>query len=125
MFSIWPELFAFELLAVFLLRIVAGYFFMLMGMRLLRAVQATGTQRTALRTLCAIYATAQLIVGALLFVGYYTQPAAAVGVMLTLFPIGSGGKTSRCEQHVELLLFTITLALLFLGPGAFAFDLPI
>ena len=125
MFSVWPELFAFELLAVFLLRVVAGYFFLLLGSKLLRAAWRATAQTRILRFVGIVYGLAQVLVGGLLIIGLYTQPAALLGVVLTMLPVGSGTKASHCEQHVQLLLFAISLSLLFLGPGAFAFDLPI
>jgi len=125
MFSLWPELFDLSLLAVTLLRLTAGYFFLLMGVRLLRAVRAAKGQRTLLRSIGGLYGALQLGVGSLLLVGLFTQPAALVGALLTLLPVGSGTKASACEQHVQLLLFAITVSLIFLGPGIFAFDRPL
>jgi len=125
MFSVWPELFAFELLAVALLRVTAGYFFLMLGLRLMRAARQATTQRTLLRTLGGAYGVAQVVVGGLLVIGLYTQPAAILGTVLTMLPSSTSGRSGACEQHMQLLLLTITLSLLFLGPGAFAFDMPI
>ena len=125
MFSVWPELFAFELVAVFVLRVVAGYFFLLFGSKLFRAARMATEQKKWVRIVGMLYALAQLCIGTLLVVGAYTQPAALAGLLISLLPIGSGGRASKCEQHVQLLLFSISLSLLFLGPGVFAFDLPI
>lgn len=125
MFSLWPELFDLSLIAVTLLRLTAGYFFVLMGIRLLRAVRAATSQRGLLRSIGALYGSLQLGVGALLVAGLFTQGAALLGAILTLLPVGSGKKASACEQHVQLLLFAIAASLILLGPGIFAIDKPI
>ena len=122
MFSVWPELFTFELLAIALLRVVVGYFFLLLGAKLLHAVYVAQGSTVLLRSITVLYGLAQITVGIMLVAGYLTQPAALAGIILTMIPLQH---YSTCERHVQLLLFSISLSLLFLGPGAFAVDLPL
>jgi putative oxidoreductase len=70
----------------------------------------------------------EIVGGVMLLVGFYTQVAALVLAVLTL-----------CEAYIEykdpailkrnlvfyVMLFAITLSLLFSGAGAYAFDLPL
>lgn len=123
MFSVWPELFAFELVAVFLLRVTVAYFFLTLGIRLVRAVQHADVSNRWKKIAGMFYGIAHITVGLLLLVGLYTQPAALAGALLTIFPVRKGSRMATCEQHMQLLLFTISLSLIFFGAGIFAFDL--
>jgi uncharacterized membrane protein YphA (DoxX/SURF4 family) len=122
MLSVWPELFTFELIAISVLRVVVGYFFLLLGSKLLYAACVAKGGSRLLRAGSMLYSVAQIVVGGLLVAGFYTQPAALVGMLLTLVPLQHH---STCERYIQFLLFTISLSLLFLGPGVFAFDLPL
>ncbi len=123
MFSLFPDLFTYQLFAVTLLRVTAGYFFLLFAGHSFRALIRARGGGGLVRTLGAIYALTQFVAGMLLVVGLYTQGAAIAGVVLAVLPTGK--RRTACEHHVHLLLFTLSAALLLLGPGAFAIDLPL
>jgi hypothetical protein len=75
-----------------------------------------------------VLAVAHAIVGGMLFLGWYTQYAALLGmlgiVFNALFP-GRLRKTASPPWQTSLLLFAILFSLLISGAGAFAFDLPL
>lgn len=124
MFSIWPELFTFELLGIALLRISAGYLFMYSGIRLVRALWSTVETSRYHRLFNMSYAIALMSVGALLFFGLFTQPTALAGALLLLSPTSMRAGSS-CVRHLTFLLLAICLSLITLGPGIPAIDLPI
>lgn len=69
----------------------------------------------------------ELILGVLLLAGLYTQGAAiAVAVIMLGAVIIKLRKPSLLRNDIEFyaLIGLVSLALLFLGPGAFAIDLP-
>jgi uncharacterized membrane protein YphA (DoxX/SURF4 family) len=125
MFSLWPELFAYELVAVAVLRIVVGYLLLSLGVRLWSAVHGMRDKGGAKRTVGFGYAVLQVVTGMLLIVGAYTQGAALGATLLILISWVSHRTERKCEQHLHLLLLVTSLALVFLGPGAFAIDLPL
>jgi uncharacterized membrane protein YphA (DoxX/SURF4 family) len=124
MFSVWPELFAYELLAIALLRVSLGYLFLLTGIRLMRATKNALTIAIHMRAIGTLYALSWLIIGGMLLFGVFTQPVALLGALLTLLPTGMHGK-SVCEKHLTFLLFLLCITIIFLGPGVPAFDFPI
>ena len=71
-----------------------------------------------------LYGSTTLVIGLLLLMGLYTQPAALAGATLLLSPAHIRGSTS-CAHHLTFLLLAACLALLVLGPGVPAIDLPI
>lgn len=124
MFSVWPDLFAFELLGVALLRVSVAYLFLVTGIRLLRAARHAGEATHARHLFTVGYGATMFGVGALLLLGIFTQPVALVGAILLLFPAGTRGHGS-CAHHLTFLLLAACIALILLGPGIPAIDLPI
>lgn len=69
-----------------------------------------------------------IVVGAMLFFGYYTQIAAilgAIGAFKGLLFAGSYKEVFAYSRLTYVLLIAICLSLLLSGAGAFAFDLPL
>ncbi len=124
MFSIWPDLFAFEFLGIALLRVSVAYLFLLTGFRLLRAARQAAEATQARYLFTVGYGAMMFGVGALLFLGIFTQPVALTGAALLLFPAGTRGHGS-CAHHLTFLLLAACIALILLGPGIPAIDLPI
>jgi len=135
MLSLFPELLAFDLVGVSLLRITVGLFFLSFGWKLMGArpepaaeaveqgEDGSSTTPTPPRTLGAL----DILIGALLTVGLYTQGAAIAGIVLALSH-ASFARTHQALLRDPLLwhlIALICLALLVLGPGLFAFDLPL
>ncbi len=127
MLSIFPALLSYSMLAVFVLRVVTGLFFMSLGVGFARALTRSTQVRGAARVVGYVFAACEVVVGGMFFVGYATQAAAIVGMILSFLSLelGLGRGKGMAAKQVHLLLFVLSLSLLFLGAGAFAFDLPI
>ena len=127
MFSLFPELLDYSLLATTLLRITAGFIFLLVGLHLLTTLHKIAMSTRMAHIAGVTYGLVEVLVGALLTLGVYTQGAALAGMVLALLGFKSRGATRATlgEQHARLLLFIVCLALLFQGPGIFAVDLPL
>jgi uncharacterized membrane protein YphA (DoxX/SURF4 family) len=133
--SLFPSLFTYQLLGVFLVRIALGFTFLRMfyvGIKYDKAEQVESLEKLGLRPAKLFAAFVSVIKGAggvLLVIGLWTQGAviATGGLML----IASAIKFYRPEALPKhklgfcLLIAALSLALLFLGAGAFAIDLPL
>lgn len=127
MLSMFPALFDYSTIAVFALRGTVGVFFFLFGVRLLHVAATLPERKTLVRTVGILYGGLKLGVGTLLLLGLYVQIAAALGALLSLLTYLQDKPTqfARSDKQVQILLFVISLSLLFLGPGQFAIDLPL
>ncbi len=124
-FSLFPDLFALSLLGVMLLRIVAALYFLSLGYRAVtRNSEGEGDSANTLTKLSGI---GMLAVGLLLLFGLYTQAAALAGSALLVILLEQGLSRAPTDpmRPLYVLLLTITLSLLVLGPGAFSIDLPL
>ena len=124
MLSVFPDLLAFSMAATAILRITSGYLLLLLGAQFIRTtLHASGTARVFTLVFACLYG----ISGILLLVGAYTQPAAILGAALSLFSHLTAPRKSSCigESHLFFLLFVTCASLLFLGPGAWAVDMPL
>jgi len=69
------------------------------------------------------------IAGVLLVIGFYTQGAAVVtGALMTVATFIKWRKPSALHRNTMdfyIILAVVSFSLLFLGPGAFAIDLPL
>ena len=110
MLNIFPALLNYRLVAPVILR--AG-----LGLALVH-------EGYALRRENALLAVIKFATGCLLIFGYVTQVAAVVVILLTLSDLWQVSK--QPSNHDQLLFkLAIAVALLFLGPGFFSFDLPL
>jgi uncharacterized membrane protein YphA (DoxX/SURF4 family) len=127
MLSLFPELFDFSLVAVTLLRVVAGWFFLYLGMRLVRAAWGVRNRGAHIWLLGALYGLAHTVIGAFLFVGLMTQLAAGAGALLAIltYTVNTSHERTRGDRQVQFLLAVICVSLIFLGPGLMAVDLPL
>ena len=125
--SLFPELFDYAIFGGLVIRWTAALYFAFLGERLFRAVKENEAQSRRTRTLGMGLALGYSAVGVLLAFGLYTQGAELGGIELAgaslIFGIGRG--THPSERHVQILLMVMCLALLFLGAGPFAYDLPL
>jgi len=133
--SVFPDLLTYGFFAPLILRVAVGCFFLITGYRMLGASRRVAMQsalESRLGTLSPILVwgvtLSYLIVGALLLVGYVTQVAALLGLVIALKSLWI------CRTHPSLagqsrffyiLLAAIMLSLLLTGAGARAFDLPL
>ena len=134
MLSVFPNLFTYNQLAPFILRVVIGIIFLDLGYLKL------GKEKTAwnmfFQTIhfkpsylfVTLLAVIEIISGAFLIVGYLTQIAALV-MAIILFAEAyvelRDGAILKRDIVFYILLLAICLSLLLTGAGAFAFDLPL
>ncbi|HEY4476599.1 MAG TPA: hypothetical protein VJB69_01250 [Candidatus Paceibacterota bacterium] len=107
MLSIWPNLFDFWLVAPLLLRLGLGVSLFSLYYQGRRSVRGG----------------LGLLTGALIIIGLFTQPAALITSLLLVEEIWH--KRQSYNRATLIPLLAIALSLLFLGPGLYAFDLPL
>lgn len=115
MLSLFPTLLDFPLFAYFFLRIALAYHFGLIA-------------KSRLKKSHAFVAVFEIAVTVLVAVGLYTQGALIALLALLIIESAIDRKENlfdRKEAHIRTLIGTIAFALMFLGAGAFAFDLPL
>ena len=127
MLAVFPALLDYSEVAISLLRITAGSFFFLFGIRLTHVAWQVQGKGMWVRVVGLMYGLAKLTAGLLLTFGLYTQIGALLGATLSLLTFSQSISTAsnRSGQQVQLLLFVICVSIIFLGPGIIAFDLPL
>jgi uncharacterized membrane protein YphA (DoxX/SURF4 family) len=134
MLNPFPSLLIYSMLAPFFLRLVAGFIFIDLGLLAwkteregwiisLKAMRIPKPE-AAVKALGVIEA----IAGIMLLIGFYTQIAALALAVLTLGEAYIEYKDPAILKRnltFYILLFAISLSLLFSGAGAYAFDLPL
>lgn len=134
MLSLFPSLFDFGMLAPTLLRLVAGIIFIDIGYFSIKREASTWGLLVKLMGCKSpmlwrkLFGSIEFIGGTLILVGLYMQGAVLVLGLLTLFKLMLEYKEPtfvKRDLAFYVMLFTITISLLILGAGAFAFDLPL
>ena len=135
MLSLFPELLSFGLLAPLLLRLVVGMFLVGEGWKLLSRTRLSESAQhfyheyDEFATLAFwLIGLCELVVGAFFVLGLFTQGAALVGLGLAFVLGRLSSHHSILAPHEKIVyrfLFVISASLLFLGAGAFGFDLPL
>ena len=134
--SVFPQLFAFDQLAPFILRLVLGIIFIVHGYpKLFKSFGQTvgffesiGIKPAKFWVL--IVGVAEFFGGIALLAGFLTQIAAALiainMLVATIYVKKIKFKKGLVDGYeFDLILLAAALALLFLGPGAFSIDLPL
>ena len=133
MLLLFPHLLDYQFFVPTLLRVAAGLFFAYIAYQMF----VTRDEITRARVIIVghirnwmvwVSALVTLAVGILLFVGLWTQAAAIVGMLISLkhgFGVKKYSAILPLSGGAYILLFVICAALLFLGGGAFAIDLPL
>ncbi len=133
--SLFPELFTYGFLATGVLRITLGLIFIWFAYEKFfreRTEHIAFFEKLGMKPAIVFFALVtgvEFIAGIGLLVGYYTQIAALITGSLMTFatfiklyrPQALPGNT----LEFYILLAILSFALIFLGPGAFAFDLPL
>ena len=134
MLNPFPDLLDFSLVAPAILRLVAGLIFLNLGALKLRQENGrwlrslTALRLKPARALVALFALIEIAGGVILLAGFLTQIAALV---LALFVLAEliiellAPEALARTLPFYLLLFAISLSLLFSGAGFFAFDVPL
>ncbi len=133
--ALFPTLFTYQVLGIFMIRAILGFTFLRLwyiGVKYHKEEQIESFQKIGLRPaklFAALVSLVKFLGGALLLVGLWTQGAAlATGSMMLIAAIIKFFKPEALPRHKFgfcLLLAFVSFALLFLGAGAFAFDLPL
>lgn len=134
MLNPFPQFLAYSLLAPFLLRLVLGIIYIGFGYTKLtteRAIKSAFFENIHLRPggiYVWVFGIIEIVGGAMLLTGFYTQIASLALAFIMLAVICIKILRPTTLQNVltfYILIFAATLSLLFLGAGAFAFDLPL
>ena len=134
MLNPFPELLMYSLLGPFILRILLGLIFIDLGFlkfrsekdRWLSSFETLGLYPADL--FVPLYALLQIIGGLLLLAGLWTQVAALAFVIFSgieLYVEWQAREILKRDMVFYLLIFTISLALLLTGAGAYAIDIPL
>ena len=133
--SLFPHLFEYSFLAIGILRITLGFIFLWFAYIKIfsaRAEYLAFFEKTKMRpakVFLNIAIGVELLVGLSLMAGYYSQAAELVaGALMALATLIKWHRPSLLPHNTAafyLLLSIVSLTLLFIGPGAFAFDLPL
>ena len=111
--SLFPHLFSYPFLAYFLLRISVAWIIISVALSRFRKVYKG-------------LAILEGLAGLLILVGLYTQGALIAGIIFLIAEIFLDRATlSSNQKKLYYLTLIVAFSLLFLGPGSFAFDLPL
>lgn len=136
MLSIFPQLFAYDQLAPLFLRFAIGVIFIAHGYpKLFKNFSGTAQffESVGLKPAkfwVIIVGVSEFFGGLALIIGFLTQIAALL-IAITMLVAMVYVKKIKFKKGLvdgyefDLILFAVALALLFLGPGAFAIDLPL
>jgi len=130
----FPDLLLFEPLAPFILRVVLGLIILNIGYLKLKGfeprwkifMEALGFRHNS--EAVKILGVLEIISGAMILVGLYTQIVALVLALLIFIELYAEYKESSLVKRdivFYILIFAISLSLLFTGAGAFSLDLPL
>lgn len=133
MLSLFPQIFAYQTVALFVLRLVLAVIFLASGYSKLfqtfgQTVKFFDSVRIKPAKFWVVFVgSTEILCGLMLGFGFLTQLAAALVVAIMLVAIVKvkfrqgflGG------YDFDLLILVCALLLLFSGPGAFSFDLPL
>ena len=134
MLNPFPEFLTYGLLAPLFLRLVLGIIFVNLGYLKFGREKAIWRRFFDLTLFkpaglwVGLFALIQIVGGLMLIAGFYTQIAALVFVVITLLELYVEKREPVLLNRnfvFYLLLFAISLSLLFSGAGFFAFDLPL
>ncbi len=133
--SLFPELFTYDFLATGVLRITLGLIFIWFAYEKFfreRRERIAFFEKLGMKPAIVFFVlvtSIELIAGIGLLLGYYTQIAALItGSLMTLATFIKWYRPSALHRNTlefYILLAVLSFALIFLGPGAFAFDLPL
>lgn len=118
MLSVFPEFFNYSFFAPFILRVILGLVFLWFGYSIFR----TNTELNL-----KIMGSAMIIISLFLIAGLFTQIAAMAAIIMILIQaINSKVKNGMIRGKIlKILMVAVALSLILLGPGIFAFDLPL
>lgn len=134
MLSTFPTLLSFSFLAIFLIRITAGFLFVRFGWLKLtkdKKAKLTFFKKIGLRPEALwlwFIAVLEIVVGVMIFVGFLTQISAIIASLVMLASIIIKIFNTKALPNTldfYILFFIVFVFLIFSGAGPFAFDLPL
>lgn len=133
--SLFPSIFDYQMLGIFMLRVTLGLIFVYFWYEKVthqRVERIEFFEKLGLhpaKVYFAVVSSLEGIAGLLLVAGLYTQGAAIVtGSLMILATITKWRRPEALHRNTiefYIILAVASFALLFLGPGAFAIDLPL
>lgn len=135
MVSLFPHLFDYSFLAIGVLRITLGLIFIWFAYSKVfyeRVERIAFFEKLKMRPAIVFFSLvsgAEFITGVGLVVGFYTQLAALItGSLMTLATLIKANRPHALPYNTiefYILLAVVSFVIMFIGPGAFAFDLPV
>jgi uncharacterized membrane protein YphA (DoxX/SURF4 family) len=120
--SLFPDLFSYSMLGVFAVRLILGSTLLTLGIHEIK-------RRNAESSRFVLYAgILKALAGAIIVLGLGTQVGAIIAIVVLGIHIALKIKNRQFLSdgiNYYAILFVLSLAILVLGPGAFAFDLPL
>ena len=133
--SLFPDLFTYGFLATGVLRMTLGLIFIWFAYEKFfyqRTERIAFFEKLGIKPAIVFFAlvtSVELLAGIGLVLGYYTKVAALItGTLMTLATFIKWYRPSALHRNTiefYILLAILSFALIFLGPGAIAFDLPL
>lgn len=114
----WPDLLAFSPVADFILRLALGLTLISLGYQ---SIKLPSENRNL------FVAWLEIIIGIFITIGLFTQIASSVSLIWAVVSLvaGAGRGYQKFQIPFYILTIAISLALLFLGAGILAIDLPL
>lgn len=134
MLNPFPDLLTYSLLAPFILRVVAGFIFINLGVLAFKnekerwLVSLSTLKIPDPKLTLKILGGIEIIAGIMLILGFYTQIAALLLALLTFAEVYVEYKDPTILKRnfvFYIMILSILLSLLLSGAGAFAIDLPL
>jgi uncharacterized membrane protein YphA (DoxX/SURF4 family) len=120
--SLFPYLFTYDQAAPFILRLVLGITLAYFGYKKIQKKGKSSGSNSL------VYGAIEILIAIFLIIGLFTQLAAMLNAVILIIKLGykirdKAFLTDGINYYV--LLLAIALAVIVLGPGWFAFDLPL
>ena len=125
MLTLFPELLDWGFFVPFLFRIFLAYYILTSSVGHWKHVKKVAANEKMSWTLLCFF---ELLLGLLYITGSYVQPIAAIGFVMAMLAVYLK-RTHRSHfpqtNEFYMLIGLVSLSLIFLGPGAYAVDLPL
>jgi putative oxidoreductase len=134
MLNPFPDLLTYGLLAPFILRVVAGFIFLNLGILAFKNEKERWIASLSVLNIPSpkiavkIFGGIEIVGGIMLVLGFYTQVAALILAFLTFAEVYVEYKDPLILKRnfvFYIMLLAILISLILSGAGAFAFDLPL
>ena len=134
MLSLFPQFLSYDLYGSFLVRVTVALVLLYIGIMTNSVKKPSYEVKMRVRDysfprfIPIIFGTAEIITGVFLLVGFLTQLMVliAIYIFINLFFIEKyAARVFDFKNIFYVAMVVISLSLLFLGPGAFAVDLPL